>query len=434
MTEALSAPTDLTKLVHGALSAGETRRLVRQLLTDAVQGGEKAKAGPDYSRAFSLGFSRLAERARELAREREQLPYLLARLRPLAVEEQRRLLDSDPDFHTWALCEWLLEECRDLTHAEPMRAEVLADLAVALTELLDAGRYGEPLVNDLRARSWVCAGDVMRSLSELRGAEEAFARAGALIASGTGDALEEAGLLEARAALLRDRKSTDEAHRLLDGVIDTYRRYRDFHLVGRAFVQKGSVHAAAHDLEAAVRWLRKGLGLIDPTRERRLELAARLGLMLALHESGQSREAWFLLKASRAEFEEHGGVLLPLRLVGLEGKLQHALGSPAEAERSLVEARQGFITQGAGFDAAAASLDLALLYAGQGRSGEMRRLAEEMLAIFPSRDLHREAVAALIVFQQAVAMDRANADLLSEIRLYLQQARRDPKLRFEATI
>src|SRR5687768_18337024 len=54
-------------------------------------------------------------------------------------------------------------------------------------------------------------------------------------------------------------------------VIAVYRQYRDFHLVGRAFVQKGSTHGAAGELESAVRWLRKGLGLLDPTRERRLD-------------------------------------------------------------------------------------------------------------------------------------------------------------------
>ena len=45
-----------------------------------------------------------------------------------------------------------------------------------------------------------------------------------------------------------------------------------------------------------------------------------------------------------------------------------------------------------------ASLDLAALYAAQGRTAEVRRLAEEMLPVFTSRRIHREALAALIVF------------------------------------
>ena len=35
----------------------------------------------------------------------------------------------------------------------------------------------------------------------------------------------------------------------LEDVIAVYRQYRDFHLVGRAFVQKGSVHGAAGELQ-----------------------------------------------------------------------------------------------------------------------------------------------------------------------------------------
>jgi 23S rRNA maturation mini-RNase III len=61
----------------------------------------------------------------------------------------------------------------------------------------------------------------------------------------------------------------------------------------------------------------------------------------------------------------------------------------------------------------------------------MRLLAETMLPIFQSRDIHREAIAALIVFQQAVRMEKLSSDLLDEIRSFLRRARTDPKLRFE---
>ncbi len=64
----------------------------------------------------------------------------------------------------------------------------------------------------------------------------------------------------------------------------------------------------------------------------------------------------------------------------------------------------------------------------------MRRLAEEMLPIFQSRDLHREAIAALLVFQQAVRMEKLSTGLLAEIRSYLKRARKDYKLRFEFSV
>jgi tetratricopeptide (TPR) repeat protein len=301
-----------------------------------------------------------------------------------------------------------------------------------VTASLDpAGTYGAALVNDLRARAWAGLGEVHRRTSDLRGAGEAFANAESWIVQGTGDALEEAQILELKAALVRDQDRAAEAHRLLDEVIAVYRRYRDFHLLGRAFIQKGRVHGRGNELEAAIEWLRKGLGLIDAEGERCLALSARHSLMLYLTESGRLREARFLLKASRPDFLRHGSPLLILRLRWLEGKIYDALGFVAEAERALLDARRGFAGLGIGFSAAAVSLDLAGLYAAQGRAAEMRSLAEDILPIFRSRDLHREAIAALIALQQASRMETLSAKLRAEVRAGLDHVRRDPKLRFD---
>ena len=249
----------------------------------------------------------------------------------------------------------------------------------------------------------------------------------------SGDPLEAGRLLEARSSLCRDQQRLDEAHRLADEAIAIYRRHRELHLLGRAFVEKGKTFTAAHDLEAAIHWLRKGLGLLDPTRERRFELGARLDLMLCLLENGRGQEAGFLLRASRSEFEAHAGELLGLRFRWLEGKVQQSLGELGAAELAFADARRGYMERGLGFDAAGASIDLAGLYASQGRAAEMRQVAEEMLPILRSQDLHREAIAALIVFQQAVRMERVTTDFLREIRHYLERARKDHRLRFEYT-
>jgi tetratricopeptide (TPR) repeat protein len=440
MTVSHPDPIELARFVRGDLVSRDNRRLVRYLLTTwRTCCGERENlwtegarpAGCEYASAFAGGFALLAERARHLAAERARVPELVTRLRSLEPERQRALVRSDSELWSWSLCEWLIEECLRLSGSDLNLAEDLANLTVVVSEELSPGLYGIALINDLKARAWGCVGEVLRLLSDLRSADDAFDWAESFAAEGTGDALEEARVLEGKAALRRDQHRFAEAHRLLDEVVAIYRQYRDFHLVGRAFVQKGEVYGAAGDLEPAIRWLRKGLGLIDSTRERRLELAARNSLMLYLQESGRHQEAWFLLKASRPEFVEHGGEMLKLRLRWLEGRILQTLGLPGEAEAALVEAREGFIAQGAGFSAASVSLDLAGLYASQGRAAEMRRLAEEMLPIFRSRDIHREAIAALIVFQQAVRLEKMNVNLLAEISSYLKRARNDPKLRFE---
>jgi tetratricopeptide (TPR) repeat protein len=429
-------PEDLANLSQGDTAPEEKRRAVRRLLSlvklsGAGAAGQPAPRTESPGPAGELGDIRLSDRALRILREHARVPELLARLDGLSAEERRSLVRTDPELQSWPLGQRLAESCLDLVYAEAGKAEEMAELAIVLSQVLDPGCYGTELVNDFKAKAWACLGEVLRSRADLRGADEAFAVAENLLAGGTGDILEEARFLELKAALRRDQLRLDEAHALLDDVQAVYRQFRDFHQVGRVLVQKGSVYGAASELEPAIRWLRKGLGLIDPTRERRLELSARHSLMLCLHESGRDQEAWFLLKASRPEFVEHGGELLKLRLRWLEGKIQQSLERFAEAEEALAEARRGFLEQGAGFEAALVCLDLAGLYAAQSRAGEMRRLVEEMLPIFQSRDIHREAIAALIVFQQAVRMEKLSSDLLDEIRSFLRRARTDPKLRFE---
>jgi hypothetical protein len=89
-----------------------------------------------------------------------------------------------------------------------------------------------------------------------------------------------------------------------------------------------------------------------------------------------------------------------------------------------------FAVQGIGYDAALVSLDLAVLYLRQGRRAEVRRIAEEMTPLFQAQDVHREALAALILFQEAACQDRLTAERALEVAAYLRAARHEPGLRF----
>ncbi|HEY0510950.1 MAG TPA: tetratricopeptide repeat protein [Thermoanaerobaculia bacterium] len=455
MTVSRPNPDEYARFLQGDLDAGVNRRFVRHLLAvwrvcrgevgQILEVGQPLVLGSsmvlarehgrdkarDYDPSFDGLLSGLSRQAQRVAQERQRLPQLIARLREVPLKDQCPLVRSEAAFHSWLLGEWLIEESQRSYSTDLGRAKTLARCAVTVAEELDSDAYGAPLINDLKARSWAYVGEALRLLSDLRSSEEAFETAEGFVSQGTGDALEEARVLELRAALYRDQHRPDAAHGLLDDVIAIYRQYRDLHLLGRAFIQKGRVYGRSSRLQEAIAWLRKGLGLIDPSRECYLDLAGRHSLMLYLHESGRSREARFLLKASRPEFLQRGSPLLILRLRWLEGKIYEALQFPREAERALTDARRGFADLGSAFSAAAVSLDLAALYASQGRTADMRTLAEEILPVFQARDLQREAIAALIAFQQAARMEM-NATLLAEIRSHLDQARQDPKLRFES--
>src|SRR3954470_9992764 len=438
MTSRPLEPEESAKLLD-TLSGDGGRRIVRDLLAARRArargaGPQPAAAGaaPDYGAAFRGLSRRVQDHMAEMARQRQRLPALRERLRGLSPDDRRILLRADPELHNWVLAEELIEESRKSLGSDLEQARELVGCALIVTgELEPGGGFSEALINDLSARAWGARGEVLRRLADLRGAGEAFAAAEGFLAQGTGDPLEEAGLLELQAWLCRDQSRTREACCLLDDAAAVYRRCRDSHLLGRAYIRKGCVYGQAGELPAAVDWLRKGLSLLDPERDRLLDLAARCGLLLYLTESGRAREARFLLKASRAEMLRHGTPWLLARLRWLEGKIYDALGFPAEAERALIDARQVLLDLKADLNAAAVSLDLAVLYTAQGRAAEVRRLAEEILPIFRARDLHREAIAALLALRQASRMETRSARLLAEIRGHLDRARRDSTLGFE---
>ncbi len=423
-------------------SRHEGRRVARNLLSVFRRGElERGTADPfrapspadpgAYDAAFANSALDLDRRAAALAGERGRAAETMRRLLALSPPERRRAVRTEPSFQSWPLCERLIEECHQSVYAEAANAEELANLAVAVAEELDPDQVGCELVSDMRARAWAAVGEVLRVTSDLRSADEAFTLAEAFLERGTGDPLEQAWLQELKSCLRRDQWRIAEADRLLEETIAIYRRFRDLHLVGRAYIHRGRLYGQAHDAESALLWLQKGLALIEPHREPGLELAARHGALLLLHESGRHQEAWFMLRASKGEFLRYGGELLILRLLWLEGKLRWALGDTRESEAALAAARAGFIRQGVGFDAALVSLDLAQLYAETRRPAEMRALAEEMLVIFQSRDLHREAIAALILFQRSLQMDTLSSQLVDELGAYLRRARNDHRLHFE---
>ncbi len=80
-----------------------------------------------------------------------------------------------------------------------------------------------------------------------------------------------------------------------------------------------------------------------------------------------------------------------------------------------------------GYDVALVSLEMAILYAGLGRTEQVKTLARHMTPIFQAHSIHREALAALTLFRQAAERERVTAELAREILSYLRKARYDPE-------
>jgi hypothetical protein len=171
--------------------------------------------------------------------------------------------------------------------------------------------------------------------------------------------------------------------------------------------------------------------LVDPERDPRLVLCLRHNLMDNLATAGRFAEARDLLPDVEALCRASGSRLDEVRLRWIEGRIAAGLGDRAAARRLFDETRREFQARDMAFDAALVSLELAVLSIEEGKTPEVRELAEEMVEIFRARDVHREVLAALAVFQAAAGIDAATADLARDLAAYLTRARQDPGLRFE---
>jgi soluble cytochrome b562 len=130
-------------------------------------------------------------------------------------------------------------------------------------------------------------------------------------------------------------------------------------------------------------------------------------------------------------FEAHADGHLRIRVRWLEARIAAAIGDPEEAERSLLVVRDHFAGQGHGFNAAIACLDLAALYHQEGRFEELREAAGQAVQLFQTHEIHRDALAALLLLQEAITARRLTAETIQRVAAYLQEAQRDPTARFE---
>jgi tetratricopeptide (TPR) repeat protein len=364
-----------------------------------------------------------------LAAERAAAPGLWRELGGDPEELGRRIW-QDSRLQTWGFFEFLVDRAYGLIQEDTRGTEILLRLAVDAAELLVPERYGAGAREAAKARAWTWLANILRVQGHFQQAETAFQTAELYLSRSWLDPLDEALLLELRGALRRGQRRFEEAVELLDAAIAIYREVNEPHLQGRALSIQGLALQYMGDHAAAADRFRRSLFLADGVREPRLLVSSQYNLISCLQEAGQAAEAAELIPDARRMMEQVGKPADLLRLRWAEGRIDGSRGRLDRAGEILREVRQTFLDGGLTFDAALVSLDLAMVYLRQRRSEETRRLAAETIPVFQSREVHREALAALIVFQQAAELDELTAGLIEEITAYLWQARGNPQLRF----
>ena len=407
------------ELVSARWAAERESAGAREAGAAAAAGGATATAAEpeSFSRILHSVSRHLDARRHALLREREAAGELLQELLPLSEEERRPLAD-EPRFQTWALADQALAVAWRWCPNEPSRALGLSRWVGELAGRLDQSVYGDAALKDLEARARMSTANARRVSRDFAAAGSDLEAAEALLGQGSLDPRLRAELLRLRSALRRNQGELGEAERLLDKALAIYRWIGDTHEQGRATLSKALILNRRGDCEESLELVRESLELIDVDRDPRLTLVALHNMGFLYANLGHYGEAERLLPLLEELCETDGGDLDHLRIDWLAGVVALAKGD-ARGESTLLDVRQQFIDLGMVLDAAVVSMEVVAFYLAQGRIADTRRLADEMVALLASLPatsgrFNREAMAAILAFQQAARMENATLSLMRE--------------------
>jgi tetratricopeptide (TPR) repeat protein len=367
--------------------------------------------------------------------ESRAAPALARQLAELSYPQQLLAVETEERYQTWGLCRLLQLRSAEVAASDPQGAARLAALAIRIPDHLEEKRYDGDLVQELLALSWCYLGNAWRELGELRSAGDAMDLAEGLRRRGGGwfDVEAEAKVLYA--LVHRDRRGLGElreAVALLDRVETIYSSAPADASEPDLYDQERHAEARVHrgwclyhlgEVEAAAGVLAAAIELLVEARQPRLLLAARCGLVWCSLALGRP-DAEARLAAAFQLVERAGDEADRLRLFRARARLDLALGERGPAEQVLRETARRLVELDLAWDAALTYLDLAALYVGAGELEAVHQLAKEILPVFSSREVHREAMAALLLYQHASWEDRLRPELLVQLVALLERERR----------
>jgi tetratricopeptide (TPR) repeat protein len=382
----------------------------------------------DYSRTFEVLPAVLGDGLRRLEQERVQVARDLRELLALPREDREgRIRRARGRFRSPLLVRSLLDESRRRLPGEAAEALHLADLARMVVQR----NPSMPGAFDLLALATAEKANACRVLDDVTQAEEAFGHVHLLATEhNVTDPAILARIAELESSLRKDQRRFSEAEDLLAQALVHYQISGNDQGIARVLLKLADTHFLAGNFDGAIEQVRSALERIDPETARRLYLCGRHNLAFYLTEIGSHDEAAAVLAEDEDRYREFADAWTQLRLVWIQARIAAGIGDPADAEKAFIAARDGFVAEKNGYDAAMITMELVLLYLRQDRTADVKRAAEEMYPIFQAQDVHREALAALVLFQDAARREELTVRKVREIAAYLREARGRPELRF----
>ncbi len=183
--------------------------------------------------------------------------------------------------------------------------------------------------------------------------------------------------------------------------------------MAKALIQRGLVAAYTEKFETAASFFGLALCRIDRQQEPQLFRTAVLNTVGALIDLNELDRAETLLANSRPLIEEIGGTIDKLKVRWVEAKIARAAGRYHQAERTFREIRRAFTDERMPYYVALVNLELCAIWLHARRTDELRAAVGEALSTFLGLGIEREALASVILLDQAAQQDRATLELLT---------------------
>jgi len=309
---------------------------------------------------------------------------------------------------------------RYLDKVESVRAE---DPREAL-RMADAGRYLAARIPrfhpreerfKVRAQSLAVWGGIHRTMANFDQAEVAYLFAYELLRQ-VARPIDCVELLGRLAFLRRDQRRLPEAREFAEEALTIARDAGDALWIPRALVFVANVIERANQ-EEAIPHYRAALQYLTFENDPLFYRSATIGLATVLCSSPEPDPEELIPLVERVvEITPESATLRGVHVRWLQGLALRKTQRCQEAEDCLRAARDGLLHYGMPTYAAAATMDLALLFLEQAQHDKANRLAGEIFPFFHALRHDREAIKSLKVFVDAALGQQLTIELVKEIR------------------
>ena len=348
----------------------------------------------------------------ELARELLELPRPR---RLLAAGSLRRYRET-------ALVDHLVEQCFEHRYGDPDKMLDCAEAAVAVARQLPPSASA----SDARCRAYLHLSNAHRRRAKFDLSATALEQAKEAWASGSQKPVLGAELRWFEGGLLHDLRHLASAASSFRAAADLFQSLGDSANYASALISEGIALREAGNPQKAIVAFVRALSAIGERADDKLRLSGLQSLCWGLCDAGKYEHAHALSRQCSRLFFSSKEPGIAIRIVLLNARIDDGLGHRLAAEQGYERCREWFAAAGLLYEQAIATLHLAALLAGEGRTSEACELCGEVSEVFAALGIARESTAATLL-REATAFPKV--ELLKSVAHYLEREVRQPTRR-----